>query len=201
MTQLEVVKTKAISKIFMEADGLPTIAEKVAFLRKWDTNQIREIIRHAFEPSIKYDITISPVPKDADDWSSDGKGDLTQYRALEDDGTNDGAFIYEIRKRLIYLISGGPGDVMTQEKRNALFHQILESIHPADAELLIYIKDKQWPYGTLTPTVLNEAYPNVISLEAAVPVIVKADKTKPPAKKKPVAKKKAAKKKATKKKA
>lgn len=186
-------QTKAIAKIFMEADALPTIAEKVAFLRRWENNQLREIIRHAFEPSIKYDISISPTPKDADNWSSDGKGDLTTYRPLEDDGTNEGAFIYEIRKRLIYLIEGGPGDVMTQAKRDALFHQILESIHPADAELLIYIKDKQWPYGTLTPTVLNEAFPNVISLEAAAPVAVAAAKiTKP----KPAAKKTAAKKKA-----
>lgn len=192
MSQIEVVKTKAISKIFRDADALPTIAEKVAFLRKWESNQVREIIRHAFEPTIKYVVSISPTAKEPDDWSSDGKGDLDAYRPQGDDGTNEGAFIYEIRKRLIYLIEGGPGDAMTQRKRDDLFHNILESINPLDAELLIAVKDKQWPYATLTPTVLNEAYPNLISVQASASAIASLDVTKPPAKRKTVAKKKAA---------
>lgn len=200
MSQIRVVKTKAISKIFREADELPTIAEKVAFLRSWENPQLREIVRHAFDPAIKYDITISPVAKEEDDWSSDGRGDLTMYRPLGDDGTNEGAFIYEIRKRIIYLIEGGPGDVMTEEKRNALFHSILESINPEDAELLLAVKDKQWPYGSLTPTVLNEAFPNLIPVAQAAEAVVKktVEKRKPAAKK---AVKKTAKKAATKKKA
>lgn len=163
---LEVVRTHSIAKILREADAKPTIAEKVAYLQRYGSNQLQEIVRHTFEPTIKYAVTITPVPRDKND--HDRKTDPKLYRPQEDDGSNEGLFYYEIRKRLIYLIEGGPGDVMSQERRDLLFHNIIESINPEDAELLLTIKDKQWPYATLTPTVLNEAFPNLISVEASV---------------------------------
>ncbi len=182
--QIEVVKTLAISTILRDADELPTIAEKVALLKKYDNNQIREIIRHAFEPSIKYGVSTDPVPCDALDYSRETNNDPSQYRPNHDLGLNDGTLYFEVRKRLIYLIEGGPGDVMTQAKRDDLFKDILEAVNPGDAELLLAIKNKTWPYASLTPTVINEAYPSTISLDAGIAAVVNTDKTKPPAKKK-----------------
>jgi hypothetical protein len=43
-----------------------------------------------------------------------------------------------------------------------MFIQILESIDPEDAKLLLAVKDKRIPYNGITQKLVKEAFPNLL---------------------------------------
>lgn len=73
------------------------------------------------------------------------------------DETDNGLYA-EIRKLYLYLQGGNPN--LHQVRREALFVQILESIHPDEAELLLKIKDRK--IVGVTKKVVEEAFPGLL---------------------------------------
>ena len=69
-------------------------------------------------------------------------------------------FVHQCRK-LQYFVSGGAPN-LKQSKRELLFTELLESIHPADAKMLVSIKDKKLPWPGITEDVVREAFPNLL---------------------------------------
>lgn len=65
-------------------------------------------------------------------------------------------------KELGSFIVGGRGDNIPSYKRENKFVQLLESIHPRDAELVIAMKDKKLNIKNLTKKLVQEAYPDLI---------------------------------------
>ena len=65
-------------------------------------------------------------------------------------------------KQFAYFVKGGPGDRMPAYKRENLFIRLLESIHPADAEIVLSMVAKQSPVKYLTKKLVQEAFPNLI---------------------------------------
>lgn len=65
-------------------------------------------------------------------------------------------------KQFAYFVKGGPGDRMPAYKRESLFIRLLESIHPADAEIVLSMVAKQPPVKYLTKKLVQEAFPNLI---------------------------------------
>ena len=45
-------------------------------------------------------------------------------------------------KKLRYFVKGGPGDELKSSRREAMFIDILMSVHPEDAKVLLTMKDK-----------------------------------------------------------
>ena len=66
----------------------------------------------------------------------------------------------EVRRLYLFIKGGNPN--LTKIKREALYIEMLESIHPEDAKLLINIKDKKIPYKGVTLKIIKEAFPNLI---------------------------------------
>lgn len=64
-------------------------------------------------------------------------------------------------KRFYIFLEGYTPPALTQERRELLFLQLLETIDPKDAELLLMIKEKKLPKG-LNAKIINEAFPNLI---------------------------------------
>lgn len=50
---------------------------------------------------------------------------------------------------------------MTQSRREFLFVQLLESVHPNEAKLLVAVKDKKMPFKNLTNKVIKNAWPHI----------------------------------------
>jgi len=48
-----------------------------------------------------------------------------------------------------------------QIKRESLFIDLLESIHPEEAKLVCSVKDKKIPYKGITKKLVKEALPNL----------------------------------------
>jgi Family of unknown function (DUF6433) len=66
----------------------------------------------------------------------------------------------EIRK--VYLFVKGGNDNLKPLRRESLFIQLLESLAPADADLLCAIKDKKMPYKGIDAKLVKEAFPGLL---------------------------------------
>jgi hypothetical protein len=70
--------------------------------------------------------------------------------------------LYQEQRRLYLFIAGGHPD-LSQLRRETLFIQVLESIPPEEAELLLAVKDKKLPYKGITKEIVQEAFPGLLS--------------------------------------
>lgn len=65
--------------------------------------------------------------------------------------------------RLPYFVKGSGHDDMNPVKRESMWIQLLEGIHPEDAALVADMTDRRLPRGsTLTKELLNESVPGLI---------------------------------------
>ena len=135
-----------ISEILEQASKKKTQADKVAFLRAHYSQQLGDILQFALHPSVKVLLPEGPAPFDRT------KGDI---------GEENHGMLYSKARELYLFVEGGQPNI-SQNKREALFIQLLESIHPKDADLLVAAKDKKIPYKGLTKEVFNEAFPGLI---------------------------------------
>ena len=65
-----------------------------------------------------------------------------------------------IRKFYLY-IEGGHAS-LTQLRREQLFIQMLESLHPKEAEVVIQVKDKKLNYRGLTYKLVKTTFPEIL---------------------------------------
>lgn len=70
--------------------------------------------------------------------------------------TDEGMFMSQSRKLYLFVEGGNPG--LHQMKREAIFIQMLEGVHPEDAKMLLLAKDKRIP---LDPEMVAKAFPEL----------------------------------------
>ena len=75
-------------------------------------------------------------------------------------------FWHEVRR--LYLFLDGGGNHLTDIKRQQQFIQTLEYVHPKDAEFLLALKDRKWPYENITAELVNRIWPDLIPLKEEV---------------------------------
>jgi len=68
----------------------------------------------------------------------------------------------KLHKNLKFFVKGGPGDKMPSYQRESKFIQMLESIHPADAMLVIDMINKK-PIKGITKAIATETFPEVFA--------------------------------------
>lgn len=71
----------------------------------------------------------------------------------------EGQLLPELRK--LYLFVEGGNNNLHQYRRESIFIQLLESIDPNDALLLLAIKDKKLPFKGLNKKIIQQAYPDL----------------------------------------
>ena len=75
----------------------------------------------------------------------------------------EGRLLSELRRLYLFVEGGNPD--LTKTRREFLFIQLLESVHPEDAKLLIAMKDRKLPFKGLTKKVAQQAFPD-LNIEA-----------------------------------
>jgi hypothetical protein len=75
----------------------------------------------------------------------------------------EGRLLSELRRLYLFVEGGNPD--LTKTRREFLFIQLLESVHPQDAKLLIAMKDRKLPFKGLTKKVAQQAFPD-LNIEA-----------------------------------
>ena len=135
--------TPLFSEILGKVSKLKTKKEKVAHLQRYNTDSLRMVIKSSFDPKVKWALPFGEVP----------------YRANEaPEGTEHNMLSYEARK-LYHSIEGG-NNLITQNKRESMFVQMLEGLHKDEADMIVCAKDKSLHkmYKGLSAAVVKEAF-------------------------------------------
>lgn len=133
----------AISQIIENASTLKTAQEKVAYLRQNDSSALRMVLQYAMDNRVKWALP-EGVPPYKPNPNIDQEG-----------------MLYSEARRLYLFIEGGNPN-LTKLKREMLFIDLIQSVHPKDAELLLSIKEKKLPHKGLTKKIVNEAFPGLV---------------------------------------
>jgi hypothetical protein len=131
----------SISEIINKATELKTPAEKVAWLKRYDSAPLRLILKYTYDKeNVKFLIPDTPPP-----WKKN------TYVGVE-------GMLYKEARRLRIFIEGGGYDNLNKIKRENLFISLLEDIDNADAELLCKMITQK-PIKGLSKAVVVTAFP------------------------------------------
>ena len=133
---------KALSWILDFTSKLPNEEEKIKCLKANENSALLTILKFAFDPNIKW---LLPT------------GDAPFVPSSEPASEN---LLYSECRKLYLFIEGGNPDLI-QTRREFLFIQLLQHIHPNDAALLVSVKDKKLPYKGITPNLVLKAFPGL----------------------------------------
>jgi|TARA_B110000914_G_C15428742_1_gene430288 hypothetical protein len=135
--------TPLYSEILSKLSKIKSKKDKVSHLQNYNDASLRMIIKSSFDPKIKWSLPEGEVP----------------YRKNDaPEGTEHSNLAYEARKLFHYIEGGNPK--LTQNKRESMFIQLLEALHPDEADILIAAKDKilHRMYKGLSENVVKEAF-------------------------------------------
>ena len=135
--------TPLYSEVLDKLGKIKSKKDKVAHLKHYNDSSLRMVIKSSFDPKIKWSLPEGEVP-------------YTKNDAPE--GTEHSNLSYEARKLFHYIEGGNPQ--LTQNKRESMFIQLLEALHPDEADILVAAKDKilHRKYKGLSENVVKEAF-------------------------------------------
>ena len=135
--------TPLFSEILTKLGKIKSKKDKVTYLKQNNTEALRQVIKSSFDPNIKWQLPAGEVP----------------YIVNEaPEGTEHNVLSYESRKLYHFIEGGNP--TLSQNKREAMFVQMLEGLHPNEADILVAAKDKvlHQKYKGLSANVVKEAF-------------------------------------------
>lgn len=133
----------SVSEILRKASNAPTDQQRATWLRQNDSQALRVVLTGAFSPHVKWMLPEGEPPYKPCDL-------VDQHHRL----------YTEARKMYLFVEGGNPN--LTQTRREALFIELIESLDPEDAKLIIAIKDRNMPYPNITKQIANLTFPGLI---------------------------------------
>lgn len=135
-----------ISEILEQTTKFNDEQDKIEVLRRNDGHALRMVLQFALDSRVEWLLPEGPVP-------------YKPSVALDSEGR-----LKQEAKRFYLFVSqlGVPmAPNLKARKREELYVQMLESIHPADARLMVAVKDKKIPYQGVTAELIEKAFPNL----------------------------------------
>jgi len=135
--------TLTFHEILLKVNNAKDKPKKLQVLKHYDTPELRMILKGAFDPNIEWLLPDSNPP----------------YKENEAPEGTEHTYLKREARRLYHFIKGGNPN-LSQNKREAMFVQILEGLTKPEAELLIATKDKTLnkKYKGLTANLVKEAF-------------------------------------------
>ena len=144
----------SMHELFAEVGKEKSINRKSEILRENDSQGLQVFLRCVFDDTVTWLVPDSKPPyepNDAPEW------DLADTK-LEQEMLKIGRFIQVDGQTPIQ------GRELTKARREDLFIQVLEGLHPTEAGLLLSgVKKKLTQYKGLTKRVVQKAFPDLIS--------------------------------------
>ena len=131
--------------ILAEVDQVKSQKQKKEVLLKYNNSALREILKYAFHPDIKFLLPPGDPP----------------HKDFMGDTTPNPTYLYGLIRKLYLFVEGGNPN-LTQVRREYLFIELLESVSKTEAELLMQIKDKKIQCRGLTYKLIKEVFPDLI---------------------------------------
>ena len=162
-------------EIFALVNKQKTKAKKVEVLRKYEHDSLKALFIWNFDPSVISLLPPGEVPYSSmkDEQITTGTLSTKIAQAVgtmeynNDDSMGLGDFKKgrtTIRKEFqrFYNFCKGGNDQLKSLRRETMFIQMLEGLHPLDAEILCLVKDKNLEEKyKITKEIVSEAYPDI----------------------------------------
>ena len=137
--------TESLPFIFGEVAKAKTKDQKKATLIKYDNSALRELLRYAFDPNLKFLLPPGNPP----------------HKYAGDTNEPNPTYLYGLVRKLYLFVEGG-NTALKQSRREYLFIEMLESIHPLEAELLLQVKDKKVKCRGLPYNLVKNTFPDLL---------------------------------------
>lgn len=134
-----------VHEVIEKAQAAKTKKEKIEILKKYESWALKDVLRGTLDPKIKWSLP-------------GGKPPYTP-----NDGHNAPSNLLKKHTQFKYFVYGTISQQLSPYKRESIFISLLEEIHPKDAELVVSMINKQKFGGGITPALVNEAFPNLVS--------------------------------------
>ena len=130
-------------EIFTKVNNAKDKQRKIEVLRQYDSPAMRQVLKGAFDPKIKWDLPTGTPP----------------YIENEAPLGTEHTYLDQEAKRLWHFVVGADMN-LTKVKKETLFIQMLEGLSADEAKLLVGVKDKNLNniYKGLTSAVIKEAF-------------------------------------------
>ena len=130
-------------EIFTQINNAKDKPKKIAILKKYDNKPMRQLLKAAFDPKIKFDLP---------------EGNPPYIKNEAPAGTEHTSLAMESRKLYHFVVGGN--NTINKLKKETMFIQMLEGLHADDAEVLIAIKNKNLnnTYKGLTANLVKETF-------------------------------------------
>ena len=152
-----------------------TKAKKIEVLKKYDEFHLRTIFLWNFDEVIESVLPDGDVPYQSYDDQNSYSGSLStkikeDIRSMYDTGSfsmgvSDQQGRTTIRrecKNFYHFVKGG-NDAMNNMRRESMYINILQGLHPLEAEILVLIKDGNLTDKyNITREIVEEAYPDIV---------------------------------------
>jgi len=152
-----------------------TKQKKIEILKKYDDSSLRRIFVWNFDQSIVSILPEGPVPYVGYDEQNTYSGTLTtkisqEVRKMHESGNfslgaSDQQGHTTIRresKHFYHFVKGG-NDGINSIRRETMYINILQGLHPLEAEILVLVKDKQLETKyKISKDIISAAYPNIV---------------------------------------
>lgn len=136
---------QGLAEILQQVSSKATKKERIEELSRHSDNlPLRTLVVYALHPDVKFLLPKGEPP----------------YKPTNKEEDLQGILIGKVKKLNMFTEKGGYGH-MNQSQREKLFIQLLESVDPDDAKLLVSVKDKKIPY--VTRDTVEKAWPGFTS--------------------------------------
>lgn len=138
---------KNLYEVFAEFESAPSRADKIEVLKRNNSGPLYAVLQMAFHPEIQF--LIDKAPKYKPDDAPPGMGYSNLNTELD---------------RIYLFVKDHPRipPTLTQERREQILIQMLESLESKEASVLINMMLKDLKVKGLTPKIVQEVYPGII---------------------------------------
>ena len=135
----------SIPRIFEEVAAASSFGARKKVLLDNESNPLKELLKYAFHPDIKFALPSGSPP----------------FKTVGSPDEYNPTYLYQNIKKFYLYIEGGH-DGLTALRREQLFVQMLESLHPKEAEVVLQVKDKKLKFRGLTYKLVKDTFPEIL---------------------------------------
>lgn len=138
---------KNFHEIFTEVGNAKGRGEKIEVLKKYSSSPLKDVLGFTYNPGVVWLLPETDPSFKKFDPEVDGE----PLRLAS-----------ETRKFYLFVKGYSPAQRdITQAKREQVFMNLLESLHPHEAQVLLDMKNRRLQYNGLTSKLVAEAFPNL----------------------------------------
>ena len=138
---------KNVYEILDEFEAATDKKSRENVLRQNANPYFLQVLKYTFDPSVQFHIKSFPK-----DYIKPDTEPGIRYAGIES----------ELRRAYMFIKGNETGDKLSEEKRNQLLVQLLESFEPREADVFVNMMKKDLKVKFLTYNLIKEVFPNLL---------------------------------------